>query len=259
MRRAALAAISVTALALSACQSDSEPDAGPPDAPTMDTAPDGDRTSESTQEPESDATESQPTTEPSPPDDQADTGEQEDATRGTHADIGGPYGSLRDGVWTVGPAGEVEFAVTDGALELIDVRPFDGWDVTDQDIGPDEIEIDFRQGPVEYEIEIELQNGVLEIEIDQDIDPAEPGTFAIGEAATAEVFVEDGVLVLGEVVLNDGWTETDRDVSSDDIELDFRRDGDGFFETWELNADLDDGELEIEIDYEIEGVFTTSP
>ncbi|MGJ7442054.1 hypothetical protein [Aquipuribacter sp. MA13-6] len=160
-------------------------------------------------------------------------------------------GELRDGVWQVGDAGEVEFAVVDGALELVDVRPAEGWQVTDQQAAPDEIEVDLRQGAVEYEVEIEIEAGLLEIEIDQDVDPAEPGTYRVGDAALVELDVVDGALVLGGVTVSDGWTETDRSESPDEVELDLQRGA----ETWELDVDLDDGVMEVEIDYEIEGPF----
>lgn len=184
------------------------------------------------------------------------TGTDDDGLLGTPADVGGPYGELRDGVWAIGPAGEVEFRVTGpDSLELINVQANDGWDITEQEVDSDSIEVDFRRGPVSFDFEVEMDDGVLEIEIDQDIDPAQGSTFAVGEAAMVPVSVDGGRLVLGDVNIMDGWNETSREVDSDDIELDFRRDGSGFFELWEFNADLDDGQLEIEIDYEIEGRF----
>lgn len=197
---------------------------------------------------------------PAPDDEDFQTGDEAeepaDATRGTAADVGGPYGELRDGIWAVGPAGEVEFAVAGpNRLELVEVRPTQGWEITDRSVEPDEIEIDFARGPVEIEIEIEIEGGVLEVEIDQDIDPAEPGRFDVGEAGTVNVSVEDGRIELGAVDLADGWTEVSRESDGEEIELDFRRDGDGFVETWEFDAELDGGRLEVEIDYEIEGSF----
>lgn len=180
----------------------------------------------------------------------------ERALFGTPADVGGPYGALRDGIWAVGPAGEVEFRVTGpDTVELVDVRANDGWEVTEQESDSDSLDVDFRQGQVVFELQVEIDGGVLEIEIDQDIDPAEGGSFALGEAGTAQVTVADGRVVLGEVTLSDGWTEIKREAGDDDAELDLRREGDGFFELWELQADLDDGRLDIEVDYEIEGRF----
>jgi hypothetical protein len=237
-RLTALATVSLAALALSAC-GESEDD----DIAGIDVS-DG-----SGQEPVTDTGDSTATQAPG-------SAEGDAGLFGTAPDEGGPYGELRDGVWGVGPAGEVEFTVTpDGALELVDVRPAEGWDVTEQEVDTDEIEVDLRQGAVELTIEVQLEAGVLEVEIDQDIDPAEAGTFAVGEAATVVLDHDGSGIDLGEVVVAEGWTETGRSVEGDEVELDFRRDGDGFFETWELDADLDDGALVVEVDYEIEGVF----
>jgi hypothetical protein len=153
-------------------------------------------------------------------------------------------------VWQVGDAGTVEFAVTpEGALDLIEVVPAEGWTVTDEDVAPDEIEVDFQRGTVEYEIEIEIEGGILEIEIDQDIDDAEPGRYAIGEAGAVEFAVTDGRLVLVEATAADGWDLVIEEEIADEIELELRR-GDV---TWDVAIELDDGIVEIEIDFEIEG------
>lgn len=240
-----VAMLPAAALALAACSGSDSPttDAGP--AATLTTAGGDDtRTDDSGSE-------------DSTPDDSAVSGEAEDdALRGTPADLGGPYGELRDGVWAVGPAGSVEFRVTGSdTLELVGAEANEGWQLGEREIESDEIDTDFRRGPVDFTFEAEIDEGVLEIEIDQDIDPAEGGTFAVGEAATVQVTVDNGRLVLGDVSLNDGWTEVKRETDDDEVELDARRDGDGFFEQWELQADLDDGALTIEVDYEIEGRF----
>ena len=248
MRRTiALALLPAAALALTACGGDQDQAAEPGPAATLTTAA-GDTT------PTGGATTS-PTATATATGGDSGVVVAGSALFGTPPDVGGPYGALRDGVWAVGPAGEVEFRVTGSdTLELVDVRVNDGWEITGQESDSDSIDVDYRQGPVDYQIEVEIDDGVLEIEIDQDIDPAEGGTFFIGEAGTADVTVDNGRLVLGAVTLKDGWTEVERDVD-DEVELDLRREGNGFFELWELQADLDDGGLDVEVDYEIEGPF----
>lgn len=251
MRRiAALTLVPTTALVLAAC--------GGSDSTTADTGPNPTLTATSQETDGTDeATTDTATTDAATTDAATSSGADNDGLLGTPADVGGPYGELRDGVWAIGPAGEVEFRVTGAdSLELINVQANDGWDITEQDVDSDSIEVDFRRGPVSFDFQVEMDDGVLEIEIDQDINPAQPGTFAVGEAATAPVSVDGSRLVLGDLSIMDGWNETSRDIDGDDLELDFRRDGSGFFELWEINADLDDGQLEIEVDYEIEGRFT---
>lgn len=158
---------------------------------------------------------------------------------------------LRDGTWPVGDAGEVEFTADGGQLTLVEVRPADGWTETDRDIESDEIEIDFQRGNVEWRIEVELKDGVLEIEIDQDIDGADPGVYTVGLAGTVEFAMANGGLNLVETTANDGWTYTVEEQESDDIEVDFRMGN----VTWDLNVDLDDGEIDVEVDFEIEGSY----
>lgn len=179
-----------------------------------------------------------------------------DALFGTRPDAGGPDGTLRDGVWGIGPAGEIEFSVTGPDSLLVEgIRPADGWVVVEQEVSDAELDLRLRRGPVTFQAQAEIDEGTLEVRIDQDIAPARPGTFFVGEAATVTVAVQGGSLVLGAVLVADGWVETDRDVDSDDIELDFQRAGAGVVELWEFTADLDDGVLEVRIDHEISGPY----
>ncbi len=61
----------------------------------------------------------------------------------------GEPAELRDGVWTVGDAGEVEFALENGVLSLVDVRPATGWAVEIDEEAADEIEVEFEQNATE--------------------------------------------------------------------------------------------------------------
>ncbi|MCK9486038.1 MAG: hypothetical protein M0R73_04955 [Dehalococcoidia bacterium] len=161
---------------------------------------------------------------------------------------------VRDGTWPVGDAGEVEFAVSGDRLELVEVRPADGWSVTEQEIEDDEIEVDFRRGDVDWTVKVEIDNGVLEIEIDQDVHGAEPGVYAVGLAGTVAFQVSDGALSLGEIVTNEDWSHRIEEQEAGAIEVDFRRDN----VTWEFKVERDDGRLEVEIDFKIEGRYPTS-
>jgi hypothetical protein len=159
------------------------------------------------------------------------------------------------GTWPVGDAGTVTFAIVDGALVLEDVAAADGWraDIDEQD--PDEIEVDFRRGDVEWEIEIELENGgtILEIEIDQDIERAEPGSYDLGDAGTFAFSVSDGRLVLDDLNIADGWTLTELDEEAHEIEFELVNGPREFDVEIELE---EDGSIEIEIDYEVVGPVT---
>jgi hypothetical protein len=155
------------------------------------------------------------------------------------------------GTWPVGDAGTVTFSIVDGALVLDDVRAADGWaaDIDTQD--PDEIEVDFRRDNVEWEIEIELEQGgtMLEVEIDQDIEGADPGSYDLGDAGSFSFEVDGGQLVVTDLSVADGWTLVEREEEADEIEFEL---GNGPRQI-DVEVELDDGVIEVEIDYEVTG------
>lgn len=227
--RTTIAAAAIAALVLAGC-ADSDDDAADPTSTTVPATP-----------PEADG-----------PDDTTTTTATEDEGPETDGGvISASDGVLSDGVWEVGEAGTVEFAVGPEGLELIEVVANDGWSYSIDVEVAREIEVDFEQGPREYEIEIEYENGILEIEIDLDIDPAEPGTFELGPAGTATLSVSGGTVTLDDLTVSDGWSVTEQDTSDGEVEVELRRDN----VRWELDAEVDDGVLEVEIDFEIEGRF----
>lgn len=160
-------------------------------------------------------------------------------------------GVLTDGSWAVGDAGTVEFTVGESGLELVDAVAADGWSLSVDEESPEEIEVDFLLDEREYEMEIQYGGGILEIEVDLDIDPADPGTFEVGPGATAELAVEDGSVTLADLAVEDGWDVVEQDTADGEVEVEVRRDD----VVWELAADVDDGRLEVEIDFEVEGPF----
>lgn len=179
-----------------------------------------------------------------------------DATDGSQDGDASPTGDVVDGTeavpgtWQVGEAGTVTFDVVDGALVLEDVSENEGWTVTDIEEEPDEIEVDFQRGAVEIEIEIEIASGgtILEVEIDTDIENADPGTYAIGDAGEFTFDVVDGQLELTDLTVSDGWEITEQDVESDEIEIELRNGA----MRWDADVDLN-GSAEIELDYEVSG------
>jgi len=159
------------------------------------------------------------------------------------------------GTWPVGDAGTVTFSVVDGALVLDDVTANDGWMMAIDEQDVDEIEVDFIRGSVEWEIEIELEDDgrILEIEIDQDIEPADPGSYDIGDAGTFAFSIDDGRLVLDDLNITDGWTLVELEEEADEIEFELVNGPRSFDVEVELE---DDGTIELEIDYEVTGPVT---
>jgi hypothetical protein len=107
--------------------------------------------------------------------------------------------------------------------------------------------VDFERGNVDWQIEVETQDS--EIEIDQTIEPAEPGAYEIADAGTVEIATEGRSLSLVDASANEGWNVSVDEETAEKIEVDFVRNG----VRWDFDAELDDGELEVEVDQDITG------
>ncbi len=177
-------------------------------------------------------------------DDTATTG-QKGSMEGTSSD-----GTIaRDGSWRLGNAGTVDFTATGGQLELVSATARPGWGKRIADDRADEIEVHFTRRSTDWKFEAELDDGRLEITREQEDRQAQPGTFAVGDAARATIALQGSRLVLRNVASRQGWTETKRDIESDELELDFRRGR----ETAELEAELRGGNLRVEITLKVTG------
>lgn len=66
-----------------------------------------------------------------------------------------------------------------------------------------------------------------------------------------DLAVDGGSVNLVDLSVSDGWTVTEQDTDDGEVEIELRRDN----VTWELDAEVDDGQLEVEIDFEIEGRY----
>lgn len=199
-----------------------------------------------------------------PDEDASEDGASEDTDATSEAGGDGttsPDGEVVDlteavpGTWPVGDAGTVTFSIVDGALVLDDVTANDGWMMAIDEQDPDEIEVDFTRDNVEWEIEIELEDDgrILEIEIDQDLAPADTGSYDIGDAGTFAFSVVDGRLVLDDLNVAHGWTLVELDEEADEIAFELVNGPRSFDVEVELE---DDGTIELEIDYEVVGPVT---
>ena len=164
-------------------------------------------------------------------------------------EISAADGTLSDGVWQVGEAGTVEFTLDDGGLTLVEAKANEGWRMSIDEESSDEIEVDFERDNLDYQIEIEHRDGVLEIEIDLDIDPADPDSFAVGPGGDVTISVTGDNVVLDDLTVSDEWTVVEQDTDDGEVEVTLRRDD----VKWEFKAEIDDGRLDVEIDFEIEG------
>lgn len=185
-------------------------------------------------------------------DDPGDDGGDDGAAATTGADIDPRRDhpvEARPGRWVIGAAGSVEFDLADSELVLLDVTESDGWTArVDEDSG-EEIEVDFERDNVEIEVEIEWDDGTLEVDINTDIDAAEAGSYEIGQAGTVDFGVSGEGLALNDLSAADGWELRVDEESSDEIEFTLQSGA----ERWWVEIQLDDGEIELEIDYRVRG------
>ena len=164
--------------------------------------------------------------------------------------FGAGVDELRDGVWQVGDAGEVEFALSGGALSLTEVRPAQGWQHQVSDADADEIEVRFTQGDTQWKFEVELDDGALEITKKLQIRQAGGGAYQVGSAGEVSVEGDGSAVSLGEVRPSQGWSVTEQDVDSDEVEIEFR---DGSGGKAQFQAESNNGGLEVEISQKREG------
>jgi HSP20 family molecular chaperone IbpA len=170
--------------------------------------------------------------------------------------------------FTVRDAGDVEIEREGDRLTLVEARPNEGWDIEDEYVVYDEvevaedgdsdeddvdesdeagIEVTFTQGDREIEFEAEIIDGRLSIEIEETLRGVEPGSFQVGEAGDVEVRLDGDQLTLVGVIANEGWdfeAEHEDDDAGDEIEVTFTS-GD---RSAEFEATIVDGVLEIEIE-----------
>lgn len=158
---------------------------------------------------------------------------------------------LRDGTWRIGEAGEVEFALQDGALSLTEVRPSDGWQQRVADENPEEIEVHLTRDTTDWKFEVEQDGATLEISKELGITDAEGGTYRVGDAGEVSFAADGETVTLGEVRINDGWTITKQNENTDDIEIDFTNDDTGA--TAEFETEFDNGSVGLEIDQKLTG------
>jgi hypothetical protein len=166
---------------------------------------------------------------------------------------GGATGSMkvRDGTFWVDQAGTVEFQVNNNALDLRDVSPNSGWEQRIAAQESEDIEVHFLRGNVDWKFEVELDPNKMEVSKEQDITQAKAGTYKVGDAGQIQFRSSGGSLTLVNAQTNSGWKITKREVSSDDIEIDFRQ---GRAKA-EFGAELDDsGGLSLEITQKLKGL-----
>lgn len=170
---------------------------------------------------------------------------------GSGGSADGAVDGIRDGVWQVGEAGEVEFAAKDGTLSLTEVRPADGWQQRVADEKADEIEVHFTKGDQEWKFEVESDSNGLQISKELTIRGGDGGDFEVGSAATLTLAVDGQKVSVGDVAPASDWQTVKQDESSDSVELGFRNESTGG--TAEFEAEADGSGVKIEITQKLRG------
>ena len=135
------------------------------------------------------------------------------ATEGANSDDGG---NAQDG-------GEVEVRFEDGALELLDARPNQGWKVEGEERVADEIEVEFLREDEEWRFGAGVDDGRLAVETGQKLRDADGGTYRLDDAGAVEIRQQgDGISLVHTRATGDwGADVVGRD--SDEVEVRFER------------------------------------
>lgn len=158
-----------------------------------------------------------------------------------------PVSEARDGTWTVGDAGEVDFQLREGALELGDVREYQGWMHALRRVDEGSIELEFVGSGVTWELTVHYQRGVLRVAQTKSIDLAEPGRYPVGSAGEVEVATADGAPSLAEVTPAEGWEVSVDDDDPEELTATFSHEP----TVWTFTARVEAGQLQIDVGYEI--------
>ena len=160
------------------------------------------------------------------------------ATGANRDEAGQPY----ERAWKVGDGGEVEVRFEDGALELLDARPDQGWKSEVEERSADAIEVEFLREDAEWRFDAEVDDGRLAVETGQKLRDAEGGTYRLGDAGAVEIHQQGDGISLVQTRATGGWGADVVERDGDEVEVRFERQD----EHWKFEANLDDGRLEVE-------------
>lgn len=158
-----------------------------------------------------------------------------------------PAAEARDGTWTVGDAGEVDFQIRQGVLQLGDVREYPGWIHTLRRVDDDTLELEFVGSGITWEFTAHYNRNVLRVAQSKSIDLAEPGHYQIGSAGEVEVAVVDGAPQLEDASPADGWEVAIDDANPAELTATFSHQP----VVWTFAARVDAGQLEVDVGYEV--------
>jgi hypothetical protein len=115
---------------------------------------------------------------------------------------------IRDGVWDVGDAGQVQFYVRQGQLQLMSSTPASGWQKAQPPVQqPNAIEVDFSQGTgTTWTFRAQLSGSQLQITKQETIAKAADGSYPVGSAGSVSFIGSGSQLKLTNVSPEGGWS-----------------------------------------------------
>jgi archaellum component FlaG (FlaF/FlaG flagellin family) len=132
---------------------------------------------------------------------------------------------VRDGIWDVGDAGQVEFRVSNGQLQLMAANPASGWQQPKPAVNqPNQIEVDFSQSAgTTWTFRVQVSGSTMQITKQESIARAGDGSYPVGGAGAVSLINSDTVLKLTNVAPEPGWTVSNQQTSPTSISVSFKR------------------------------------
>lgn len=158
-----------------------------------------------------------------------------------------PAAEARDGTWTVGDAGEVDFQIRHGTMQLGDVREYPGWVHTLRRVDDGALEIEFIGSGITWEFTAHYDRNVLRVAQSKSIELAEPGRYQLGSAGEVEVAVVDGAPQLEEASPAEDWEASVDDADPAELTATFSHPP----VVWTFAARVDAGQLQVDVGYEV--------
>ncbi|HET8594947.1 MAG TPA: hypothetical protein VFM07_06845, partial [Intrasporangium sp.] len=132
---------------------------------------------------------------------------------------------IRDGVWDVGDAGQVQFSVRQGQLRLMSSTPASGWQKAQPPVQqPNAIEVDFTQGTdTTWTFRAQLSGSQLQITKQLTILKAADGSYPVGGAGSVSFIGSGSQLKLTNVSPEAGWSVAQQQSSPTSIVVSFKQ------------------------------------
>lgn len=128
---------------------------------------------------------------------------------------------LHDGTWIVGDAGQLDFRLAGGTLELGNAQPATGWSKQVPVKTPQRIEVRFLQGTTTWTFDVAVTGSSMTIVKEQSVTNAQPGSFAVADAGSVSWTTTSGSLARQAVEAEAGWQVTAQQASTSAIDVSF--------------------------------------